>query len=313
MTKLPRSVHGAYLRAELLEVLGRGGMRIVLDEGTLVSASRTVVVEADRATDFMTRVAAFQLTIGPSSVVAGESALRVYGCDAGSASPVHLLVPPECKARNRPGLLMQRGSYETQDVADVNGLRVLTPDAAVAEVLRRSPPRTALACADQAIRMLNESDRLAFRALVDARISTATSGRGRRQARRLYQLAHGLAESPAESAMLLTVVDGGFPIPGQQYSVTDLTGREVYRLDFAWPELLVALEYDGYAAHEHRRERDAARDEDLRRRGWIVVRARADDLVEPSRVLTQLTQAFRKRGFDIGTQRSRAAVQISPG
>ncbi|MBB3661965.1 hypothetical protein FB384_000869 [Prauserella sediminis] len=305
MTELPNSVHGAYLRAELLAALGRSTLRVAVDEGTLVRASRSVLVEADRATGFATRAAAFQLAIGQDAVLTGESALRIQGCDAAEASPVHLVVPHHCKARSRPGLLLHRGNVEPADVVDIDGLRALALDAAVAEVLRRSRPRAALACADQAMRRTPEAARAEFYADIDTRIHVSPDARGRRQARRLLQLTTGLAESPAESSMLLTVVDGGFPVPHQQYSVTDLAGREVYRLDFAWPELLVALEYDGHEAHEGKRELDAARDEDLRRRGWMVVRARAVDLAEPSRVLAQLTQVFRKRGFDVGTQNTR--------
>ncbi|HKS49385.1 MAG TPA: DUF559 domain-containing protein [Amycolatopsis sp.] len=54
----------------------------------------------------------------------------------------------------------------------------------------------------------------------------------------------------------------------------DISGRELDRLDFAWPELRIAVEYDGYAAHESRWERGADREEDLRRSGWIVIRGR---------------------------------------
>lgn len=305
MTTLPNSVHGAYLRADLLAALGLATLRIAVDEGTLVRASRSVLVEADRAAGFMTRAAAFQLTIGQDAVLTGESALRIHGCDAAETAPVHVLVPHHCKARSRPGLLLHRGHVESADVVDVHGLRVLALDAAVAEVLRRSRPRVALACADQAMRLTPDSERAELYAEIDTRVHACADVRGRRQARRLLQLATGLAESPAESSMLLTVVDGGFPVPVQQYSVTDLAGREVYRLDFAWPDLLVALEYDGHEAHEGKHELDAARDDDLRRRGWTVVRARAADLTDPSRVLAQLAHAFRKRGFDTGTQNTR--------
>ncbi|SFQ21951.1 Protein of unknown function [Amycolatopsis arida] len=57
----------------------------------------------------------------------------------------------------------------------------------------------------------------------------------------------------------------------------------------------IALEYDGYAAHEERAVYDAERDERMAARGWIVVRARADDLRDPSRVLAELRAAFDKR------------------
>jgi len=95
--------------------------------------------------------------------------------------------------------------------------------------------------------------------------------------------------------MVVILAEAGIPAPVLQHSVRDLTGRERYRLDFAWPELKVALEYDGYEAHEGRAEHDRAREEDLRRRGWLVVRADSADLGSPTRLLRELRTAFRQR------------------
>lgn len=96
---------------------------------------------------------------------------------------------------------------------------------------------------------------------------------------------------------MLLFDDAGLPRPTPQFVICDLSGREIYRLDFAWPELRIAVEYDGYEAHEHRAERDELRDRDLRRRGWIVIRATNSDLTEPSRLLEKIAAAFRARGM----------------
>ncbi len=69
-----------------------------------------------------------------------------------------------------------------------------------------------------------------------------------------------------------------------------------YVLDLCWPELRIALEYDGYEAHEYRLDRDAERDLDLQRRGWTTIRATAEDLREPNALLARLDDAFRVRG-----------------
>jgi len=97
--------------------------------------------------------------------------------------------------------------------------------------------------------------------------------------------------------VLLSLFDAGFPVPTQQFPVLDMRGREVYRLDLAWEEPRVALEYDGYAAHAERVARDAARDEDLRRRGWVVIRATVEDLKDPSRLHAEVRRAFSRRRF----------------
>jgi hypothetical protein len=136
-----------------------------------------------------------------------------------------------------------------------------------------------------------------FKAEVEHRISTRPDPRGRRRAGVLLDLATGRTESPAECRLLLTLFDKGLPVPQLQYPVHDVDGRERYRLDFAWPEAMVALEYDGYEAHVDRGELDAARDEDLRRRGWLVVRASAGDLREPAQVVLAVANALARRRF----------------
>ena len=69
----------------------------------------------------------------------------------------------------------------------------------------------------------------------------------------------------------------------------------MYRLDFAWEELRVAVEYDGYVAHVDRAGRDFARQTDLERRGWIVLRADSADLREPARLHAEIRRAFSRR------------------
>lgn len=91
------------------------------------------------------------------------------------------------------------------------------------------------------------------------------------------------------------MVEDGLPIPEPQFKVRTIDGELLYLLDMAWERVRVALEYDGYAAHETRAAYDAERERRLAQRGWIIVRARAADLADPSRVLAELCAAFAKR------------------
>ncbi len=111
----------------------------------------------------------------------------------------------------------------------------------------------------------------------------------------LLDLATGKAESPPESVLRLIVVEAGFPVPEPQYPVTTIDGRKLYVFDMAWSSRQIALEYDGYAAHEERREYDLERDNRMAARGWITVRAAAADLRDPSRLLIELRCAFDQR------------------
>lgn len=74
-----------------------------------------------------------------------------------------------------------------------------------------------------------------------------------------------------------------------------MDGQLLYVLDMAWVKRRIALEYDGYATHESRLDYDAERDKRMAMRGWITVRARAEDLKDPTRVLNELRTAFDQR------------------
>lgn len=51
-----------------------------------------------------------------------------------------------------------------------------------------------------------------------------------------------------ESEARLAMIDGGLPTPELQYELVDGNG-ELRRLDFAWPDQRVAVEYDGTDWH----------------------------------------------------------------
>ena len=61
----------------------------------------------------------------------------------------------------------------------------------------------------------------------------------------------------------------GLPAPVPQYKIRDGSGRVVHRVDFAWPELGVFLEFDGKVKYEKylRSGQTSVRTSSSRRRG----------------------------------------------
>jgi hypothetical protein len=293
--ELPDGLHGAYRRRDLIAAIGRYPMRTATQEGQLVNFHRHVVVRRELATQFRTRAAAALLVAGERAVLTRHTAARMYGCTAADFAPIDVLVPYVRRISRVPGIAVHNGMFSEDDVVVVDGLRLLAPDLILADVLCRARRPTALACADQMIGRLPEPQRPGFRNSVLRAISAREDIRGTRQARVLLDLATGLPESPFESHLLLMFYDRELPVPVPQYSITTIDGRELYRLDFAWPEYRIAVEYDGYAAHAERQDRDRRRDEDLTRRGWIVIRATIDDLVAPWRLVDEVRQAMAAR------------------
>lgn len=297
MIDLPPGLHGAFRRDDLVRQLGLPNVRVLLCNGQLVRYSRGVLVDRRCQLDLRTRAAAALLFVGPRAALTSHTSALLHGCTAADAGSVHVLSAYERKARLRPGLALHQGVVDEDDVLQLDGLRVVRLEMAIAELLCTAPRAVALACADQALAELEVGARQEFRAEIAYRIDRRADPRGTRRAEGLLALATGRSESPAESRMLLAIFDAGLPVPTLQHSVVDLDGRERYRLDFAWEEARIALEYDGYEAHTDRSERDDLRDADLRARGWSVIRARADDLRDPRGVIQELRAAFAKRRF----------------
>lgn len=96
------------------------------------------------------------------------------------------------------------------------------------------------------------------------------AGRGRRGAGILRHLlaqrdpAAALLESPLEKRLLQILRQHGLPIPASQYRIYR-DDRLVARVDFAYPELKLAIEADGYLFHSEKSdwERDRERDAEL--------------------------------------------------
>jgi hypothetical protein len=266
-----------------------------LAKGELVSFHKRVLVRRELVTQLRTRAAAALLLAGDSAVLTRHTAARMYGCTAADFAPIDILVPYTRRIDRLPGIVVHHGVFTEEDIGVIDGLPLLAPELVLADMLCRARRPTALACADQMLAGLPEAQRSGFRNSVLRAISARADNRGTREARVLLNLATGLPESPFESQMLLMFYDRELPVPIPQYSVTTIDGRELYRLDFAWPEFRIAVEYDGYAAHAERHERDRRRDEDLAERGWIVIRATIDDLMAPSRLVGEVRQALAAR------------------
>jgi len=86
--------------------------------------------------------------------------------------------------------------------------------------------------------------------------------------------ADGVAESILETAGRLALLDAGLPLPVPQYKVYTPSGRFVARLDGAYPNLKLGLEFDGQATHGSARAvlHDRERQNALLALGWTVLR-----------------------------------------
>jgi very-short-patch-repair endonuclease len=90
----------------------------------------------------------------------------------------------------------------------------------------------------------------------------------------------------------LLIGRSNLPAPVAQYRVRH-EGRVIGRVDFAWPDLKVALEYDGlWHAEDGQFASDRERLNLLREAGWHVVFVTAADMYRPDRVIARIAAAL---------------------
>ncbi|MBP2322766.1 hypothetical protein JOF56_003151 [Kibdelosporangium banguiense] len=117
---------------------------------------------------------------GPDAVLTSHTAAYLYGCHAADQVPIHVLVRDHRRVRSRPGLEVHHGSFAQRDVETFYGLKVLSFEHALAEVLCRGDPFTAIACLEQALARV--PCRRGFTERVILAVRTRADPRGRREA-----------------------------------------------------------------------------------------------------------------------------------
>ncbi|WP_433163386.1 DUF559 domain-containing protein [Kribbella sp. CA-247076] len=157
----------------------------------------------------------------------------------------------------------------------------------VLDCARTLPFAAALVVADSALRL----------GAVDPsqlRIGAAElTGPGSRRARRVAAAADGRAESPLESALRSVLIEAGIEGFEPQVVVRDYDFSA--RIDLGHPELLIALEADGFAHHGTRAAltRDCRRQVNLTIRGWRLLRFSWEDVMfDPDWVVAAIRQAI---------------------
>lgn len=125
------------------------------------------------------------------------------------------------------------------------------------------------------------------------------AGRARRRGavtlREAVELIRPGVESPRETLVRLLLVDAGLPEPRINWTLRTPEGVFVARLDLAYPDQRVAVEYDGRQhADAEQFRRDADRWRAIAREGWTLIRVVAHHLDAPQRdVVAPVARALR--------------------
>lgn len=146
-----------------------------------------------------------------------------------------------------------------------------------------------VACCDYAVGPDAPSPRIRL-AELRRRAEDARGVLGIKKLRRALADARERVESPKETELRLLLREQGFAEPAINLEVRAPGSEESFRVDLSYPDLRIAIEYDGdwHRTDRRRFRRDRRKDDVLHELGWRVVRVVDTDLTSPSEVMDRL-------------------------
>ena len=232
-------------------------------------------------------VAAYALPEG--GAIAGRSAATLFGPGlSGPADAVETIVPTSARPRMRD-VIAHNPRVTPDELCLVRGMPVTTPLRTCWDLAQWLPVTEAVVLIDRLI-----GSRLVTGAELAAYLAARPGAIGAARFRKALPLADGRAESPQETRLRVTMVLGGLPRPEVQWDIRDAAGF-VGRVDLAYPQERVAVEYDGvWHASADQLRHDRRRLNRLQTAGWLVIHVTGDRLRDdPAGVVREIAGALR--------------------
>lgn len=251
---------------------------------------RGVYADAELPDSIAVRIRGARLLAPPSAVFSGRTAAYLLGTTelADRSSPVELTVPVDVRFGPVEGLRIRRSALEASEVLESDGWRSTTGVRTALDIARWEPLPHAVAALD----VLLAQGVVGVAELREA--AAARTGRGSRQALRAVELADARAESQPESRLRVVLAMAGLP-PVPQHVVRGPDGEFLARVDLAYPDHRVAVEYDGaWHAEAGQFARDRRRLNRLTAAGWVVVHVTASDLRDPAALVARVRALLRR-------------------
>jgi len=245
--------------------ISRVDLREMLRTHRIRQLFRGVYVDTNVADTRPLRAAALQLVKPDRAVFYGPTVAFLLGVDAFPPRDRYSFRPqcivPHHGARcRRPYVECREGYLPSADLIEMEGLELTSPLRSTVDMLRSLWRPHALAAGDAMARA-----GWVTREEVMSYVAKMKRYPGIVQARSLAAMIEPRTESPGESWQRLRLVDAGFPAPEPQLDVLDRIDRFVARLDHAYEDAKVGIEYDGREFHSD----DVAKKKDKSKREYL--------------------------------------------
>jgi very-short-patch-repair endonuclease len=245
------------------------------------------------------------LWAGRHAAISHRAAAALWGLEGCAPGVVELSTDRDRKAIV-PWIALHRvARLDAADLTNLGPIAVTTPTRTLVDLCAVLEPESLEGALDDALRRgLASLPRLRWAAKrLEGRGCAGTRVlRGALQARDRAYLPHA---SRLEARLFSLLARGGLPSPVRQLEVRE-RGTLLARVDFAYPDALLAIEADGYRYHSGRVawQHDLVRRNALTSRGWRVLHVTWEDLrMRPADVLGEIRRALG--GADKASGRSR--------
>ncbi|GAB3950342.1 hypothetical protein GCM10029976_084910 [Kribbella albertanoniae] len=242
--------------------------------------------------------------LGPTAVASHQSAAVLHGLPTWNLDLTKAqATKPAGRTRSDAAIEIHRGPIDPDEIVEVDGLRVVTPARAVAELACTSSYEVGVVLADAALhRGLATPDELVE--MADRHHFWPGSPAARSAAR----FANGLSESVGESRLRVLAANHGLPSPQLQVKIFEADGRLIARVDALLADVLV-VEFDGATKYGDGEAvvGEKWREDRLRARGYQVVRVGWADLDRPSVTARRLWQGLERASASGGSHTQRWA------
>lgn len=235
------------------------------------------------------------LIVHPAGAVATHtSAARLIGSPVPDDPLEHVTVARSEDRRQRHGLRCHVAALQAADVQVLDGLRLSSPHRMFVELASALPLVDLVVVGDWLVR----KGHVTCASLVG--YCAAARDRHAAAARAAAAYVRARVDSVMETRLRMPLVLAGLPEPKVNLQLRDEHGTVIMRLDLAYPEVKLAVEYDGrqHAEVVEQWERDLDRREDLDDDQWRLLVVTSKGIYrEPERTLRRVWKALKARGY----------------
>jgi predicted transcriptional regulator of viral defense system len=234
---------------------------------------------------------------GTRACASHRSAAALHGLPGGRRDVVEITCPRWHRARH-DGLITHESPPDLlDDVVLVQGIPCTSVERTLFDIAALGRTRTLELAIDSALRreltsvdsLVHTGKRLCRRGRIGSALFRSAVATRERSA--------PLPGSEPERLLAMALVEQGLAQPELQYVVRDPDGAFVARVDLAYPEDRILIEYDSYQEHTGKLAlvRDSARRNAVTALGFHMLTATAEDLRDHATALSRAIRRLRSR------------------